>query len=135
VLLTISATCEEVAMLDHVALNVRDLSAAKAFYLTALEPLGYSVFLEEGGFLGLNSPEGEPDFWLGERGEPSAPTHVAFRAPDRATVDAFHAAALAAGGTDNGAPGVRPDFHESYYAAFVLDPEGNNIEAVCQQPA
>ena len=122
-------------MLDHVALNVRDLSAAKAFYLAALEPLGYSVFLEHGQDLGLKSPEGEPDFWLCERGEPSAPTHVAFRAADRATVDAYHAAAVAAGGTDNGAPGIRPDFHEHYYAAFVLDPEGNNIEAVCQQPA
>ncbi len=120
-------------MLDHVALNVRDLAAAKAFYLQALEPLGYTVFMEESEFVGLQSG-GIPDFWLSERGDPSAPVHVAFRA-DRPTVDAFHAAAIAAGGKDNGPPGLRPEFHEHYYAAFVFDPEGNNIEAVCHEPS
>jgi catechol 2,3-dioxygenase-like lactoylglutathione lyase family enzyme len=122
-------------MVDHVALNIRDLAEAKAFYEKALAPLGYTVGLEIHKDVGFRSPEGELDFWLCERGEPSAPTHVGFRAADRATVDAFHAAAIAAGGSDNGAPGIRPDFHENYYAAFVLDPEGSNIEAVCQQPA
>jgi catechol 2,3-dioxygenase-like lactoylglutathione lyase family enzyme len=120
-------------VLDHLALNVRDIAAAKDFYLKALEPLGYEVFLDLGHDIGLQSG-GNPDFWLCQRGEPSAPVHVAFRT-DRATVDAFHAAAIAAGGTDNGAPGLRPDYHEHYYAAFVLDPEGSNIEAVCHEPA
>jgi hypothetical protein len=91
--------------------------------------------MELGHDVGFRSREGELDFWLCQRGEPSAPTHVGFRASDRATVDAFHAAALEAGGSDNGAPGIRPDFHENYYAAFVIDPEGSNIEAVCQTPA
>jgi catechol 2,3-dioxygenase-like lactoylglutathione lyase family enzyme len=121
-------------MLDHVAINVRSLSTAKAFYEQALEPLGYSVGMEVGEHVGFRSAEGELDFWLSERGEP-APTHVAFRAPDRGRVDAYHGAALAAGGTDNGAPGIREEFHENYYAAYVLDREGNNIEVVCQQPA
>jgi catechol 2,3-dioxygenase-like lactoylglutathione lyase family enzyme len=120
-------------MLDHVALNVRDVAAAKAFYLKALAPLGYEVFRELGHNVGLESG-GNPDFWLCQRDEPSAPVHVAFRT-DRATVDAFHAAALAAGGGDNGPPGTRPDYHQHHYAAFVLDPEGNNIEAVCHEPA
>jgi catechol 2,3-dioxygenase-like lactoylglutathione lyase family enzyme len=121
-------------MLDHVAINVCSLSTTKAFYERALEPLGYSVGMEVGEHVGFRSGEGELDFWLSERGEP-APTHVAFRAPDRQTVDGYYGAALAAGGSDNGAPGVREEFHENYYAAYVLDPEGNNIEVVCQQPA
>jgi catechol 2,3-dioxygenase-like lactoylglutathione lyase family enzyme len=122
-------------MIDHVALNVRDFQATRAFYLETLGALGYGVFSEEGEAIGLQSPEGYPDFWLLARGEPSAPTHVAFRAAGRGAVDAFHAAGLAAGGTDNGAPGIREEYHEHYYACFVLDPEGNNIEAVCQEPA
>jgi catechol 2,3-dioxygenase-like lactoylglutathione lyase family enzyme len=121
-------------MLDHAALNVRDGAAARAFYERALEPLGYTVAMELGEHVGFRSGEGELDFWLSERGESSAPMHLAFRAPDRQSVDAYHAAALAAGGVENGPPGVRAEFHESYYAAFVLDPEGNNIEAVCQTP-
>ena len=120
-------------MLDHVALNVRDVAAAKAFYLKALEPLGYEVFLDLGHDVGLQSG-GNPDFWLCQRGESSAPVHVAFRC-DHASVEAFHAAAIAAGGADNGPPGIRADYHEHYYAAYVLDPEGNNIEAVCHEPA
>lgn len=121
-------------MLDHAAVNVRDGAAARAFYERALEPLGYTVGMEVEEHVGFRSAEGELDFWLSERGEPSAPVHLAFRAPDRPTVDAYHAAAVAAGGVDNGAPGIRADFHEHYYAAYVLDPEGNNIEAVCQKP-
>lgn len=122
-------------MVDHVAFNIRDLAAAKAFYERALAPLGYTVGMELEKDVGFRSAEGELDFWLCERGEPSAPTHVGFRAPDRATVDAFHTAAIAAGGSDNGAPGIRQEYHENYYASYVLDPEGSNIEAVCQQPA
>lgn len=122
-------------MLDHAALNVRDGAAARAFYERVLEPLGYTVGMEVEEHVGFRSAEGELDFWISARGEPSAPMHLAFRAPDRQTVDAYHAAAVRAGGVDNGAPGVRTEFHENYYAAFVLDPEGNNIEAVCQKPA
>lgn len=118
-------------MLDHVAIDVRNLATEKVFYERALEPLGYRVGMEVGEHAGFRSAEGELDFWLSERGEP-APTHVAFRATDRGAVDAYHRAALAAGGTDNGTPGIREEFHENYYAAYVLDPEGNNIEVVCQ---
>ena len=120
-------------MIDHVGLNVSDLAAAKAFYAETLEPLGYRVWaewVEES--VGFAADESGPDFWIYRRGdEPSAPTHVSFRARDRETVDAFHAAGLAAGGSDNGTPGVRPHYHEQYYGAFVLDHDGNNIEAVC----
>jgi catechol 2,3-dioxygenase-like lactoylglutathione lyase family enzyme len=121
-------------MIDHVGLNVSDLAAAKAFYAEALEPLGYRVWAawESDEVVGFAADESGPDLWIYTRGdEPSAPTHVSFRARDRETVDAFHAAGLAAGGTDNGAPGVRPHYHEQYYGAFVLDLDGNNIEAVC----
>lgn len=119
-------------MIDHVILNVRDFEASKAFYLAALEPLGYAPAYEWEGGLGLAVEGGPgPDFWIAERGEPSAPVHVAFHAEDRGVVDAFHAGALAAGGTDHGAPGLRPHYHEHYYAAFALDPDGNNVEAVC----
>ena len=121
-------------MLDHVALNISDGAVAKAFYERALEPLGYTVGMEVDEHVGFRSAEGELDFWLSRRGEPSSPVHVAFHAADRSAVDAYHATAIAAGGVDNGAPGVRAEYHENYYAAFVLDPEGNNIEAVCQKP-
>jgi len=115
--------------IDHITYNVRDLEASKAFYEAALAPFGVNVFPygEKGLSIG---PEGSEDLGLNE-GEPRAPVHIAFLAHDPATVDAFHAAALEAGGTDNGAPGRRPQYHERYYAAFVLDPDGNNIEAVC----
>jgi catechol 2,3-dioxygenase-like lactoylglutathione lyase family enzyme len=120
-------------VLDHVILNVSDFDGARAFYTQALEPLGVGVVMEFGRMCGLGE-DGKPYLWIGERDEPSAPVHVALEAPDRATVDAFHQAALAAGGTDNGAPGLRPQYHEQYYGAFVLDPDGNNIEAVCHRP-
>jgi len=123
-------------MIDHVGLNVSDLAAAKAFYAETLEPLGYRVWAEwEEESVGFATDESGPDFWIYTRGdEPSAPTHVSFRARDRETVDAFHAAGLAAGASDNGEPGVRPHYHEQYYGAFVLDTDGNNIEAVCHSP-
>jgi catechol 2,3-dioxygenase-like lactoylglutathione lyase family enzyme len=121
-------------MIDHVTANVSDLEQAKRFYRQALEPLGYSLAIEIGGMAaGFGTGEGMADFWIGTREERGA-THVAFSASNRATVDAFHEAALAAGGTDNGAPGVRPHYHETYYAAFVHDPDGNNVEAVCHSP-
>jgi len=121
-------------MLDHVTANVDDFDAAKTFYAEALAPLGYSLQMEFGGVAaGFGTGAGIPDFWIGTR-EERGPTHVAFSAPDRATVDAFYAAATAAGGKDNGAPGLRPELHENYYAAFVHDSSGNNIEAVCHLP-
>ena len=120
-------------MLDHVALYVRDLAAAKSFYERALSPMQYAVVIDEHGDVGFATPGAPPDFFLCERERTSAPTHVGFKT-DRPTVHAFYEAALEAGGTDNGAPGLRPHYHEHFYAAFVLDPEGNNIEAVCQTP-
>lgn len=119
-------------MIDHVSMRVRDYARSKAFYAEALSPLGYEVVMEFEGVGGFGVP-GKPDFWIAQ-GEPRAPIHVAFASPDRATVDAFHAAALAAGGTDNGAPGLRPNYHEHYYAAYAHDPDGNNVEAVCHLP-
>ena len=121
-------------MIDHVTATVSDIERAKQFYAQALGPLGYSGRMEfEGAAVGYGTGEGIPDFWIGVRPERGA-SHVAFSAPDRATVDAFYEAATAAGGTDNGAPGVRPHYHETYYAAFVHDADGNNIEAVCHRP-
>ena len=120
-------------MIDHMTANVGSLEQAKGFYEQALAPLGYSVRVELEGAVGFGSGEGIPDFWLGSRDERGA-THVAFSAADRATVDRFYDAAVAAGGRDNGPPGVRPHYHENYYAAFVHDADGNNIEAVCHLP-
>jgi catechol 2,3-dioxygenase-like lactoylglutathione lyase family enzyme len=115
-------------MIDHVNLGVGDLEASRRFYERALAPLGITVLMDFETTVGFGT-EGKPAFWISDR-EPSAPLHLAFSAPGEATVDAFHEAALAAGGTDNGQPGLRPQYHESYYGAFVLDPDGNNIEAV-----
>ncbi len=120
-------------MIDHVILGVEDVDASRAFYEQALAPLGIGVVMAMPGGAGFGR-EGKPVFWIADR-EPSGPVHVAFTSPDRPTVDAFHAAALAAGGRDHGAPGLRPDYHASYYGAFVLDPDGNNVEAVCHVPS
>ena len=115
--------------LDHIVLLVADLDASRRFYEAALAPFGSRTV--DYGEIGLGiGPEGSEDLGLRE-GSPRAPMHVAFLAMDVGTVDAFHAAALEAGGIDNGAPGRRPDYHERYYAAYVLDPDGNNVEAVC----
>jgi catechol 2,3-dioxygenase-like lactoylglutathione lyase family enzyme len=120
-------------MLDHVIIGVADLERSKAFYDGALEPLGYKRAMEYPGGVGYASPTGAWDFWL-RVSESVAPIHVAFHCDERGPVDAFHAAALAAGGSDNGGPGLRPHYHENYYGAFVLDPDGHNIEAVCHEP-
>ena len=116
-------------MLDHIIIGASDLAVSRPFYEQALAPLGHEVILEFPGMLGLGSA-GKPEFWLRE-GPVTQPVHVAFSAPDRPTVDAFHRAALAAGGRDNGGPGVREVYHPSYYGAFILDPDGHNVEAVC----
>jgi catechol 2,3-dioxygenase-like lactoylglutathione lyase family enzyme len=127
-------------MLDHVGIPIADYARSKAFYEKALAPLGYSLVMEvpqtgngerAAGF-GAN---GKPDFWIGSEGRLNHAVHIALLAKDRATVDAFYRAALAAGGNDNGAPGLRPHYHANYYGAFVLDPDGHNIEAVCHAPA
>jgi catechol 2,3-dioxygenase-like lactoylglutathione lyase family enzyme len=133
-------------MIDHFSLPVRDLKISKPFYEAVLAPLGFSsvqaqVFDGYAAFGFGDDPEGEPPFWIGgpTEGDHPAPVtpegqHVAFRAMTRAMVDAFHAAGLAAGGTDNGPPGLRPHYHADYYAAFLLDPDGQRIEAVCHRP-
>jgi catechol 2,3-dioxygenase-like lactoylglutathione lyase family enzyme len=115
---------------DHVIINVDDLAASRAFYEQALAPLGYSVVMEFGDRCAFGS-DGKPQFWLAERGVPATTgVHLAFPAESHELVDAFHRAALAAGGSDTGSPGLRPHYHASYYGAFVLDPYGNNVEAV-----
>jgi catechol 2,3-dioxygenase-like lactoylglutathione lyase family enzyme len=119
--------------IDHLTIQVRDLERSLRFYRACLEPWESREDVDEAGTVAIG-PEGAEDLILRE-GEPTAPLHIAFAAPDRATVDAFHAAAIAAGGQDNGAPGLRPQYHAGYYAAFAIDPDGNNIEAVCHQPA
>ncbi|ODT88876.1 VOC family protein [Phenylobacterium sp. SCN 70-31] len=121
------------ANLDHVTLKVGDYGRAEAFYDAALGPLGLTRLFGDGEtFAGYGA--GRPFFWIGSDGR-AGYAHVAFATAERATVEAFHAAALAAGGRDNGAPGLRPHYHPTYYGAFVLDPDGNNIEAVCHAPA
>jgi predicted lactoylglutathione lyase len=115
-------------MIDHVSLRVQDFERAVAFYRAALAPIGYEVVMEFSGAAGLGAG-GKPDFWIMQSDPPIHATHVAF-ASERALVDAFHAAAVAAGGSDNGAPGLRPEYHPHYYGAFVFDPEGNNVEVV-----
>jgi catechol 2,3-dioxygenase-like lactoylglutathione lyase family enzyme len=126
-------------MLDHLTVAVSDLARSRAFYDSALVPMGYTLqqeFSDEhtGAPLavGFGMP-GQPAFWL-VPGTPASSVHVAFVAINRSAVDAFHPVALAAGGRDNGAPGLRPQYHANYYGAFILDPDGYNIEAVCHAP-
>lgn len=124
-------------MLDHVGIPVSDYQRSKGFYMRVLAPLGYGLVLEvaspetggksHAGF----GPRGKPAFWIGTGAPIKGRVHFAFTAPNRAAVDAFYEAALAAGGKDNGPPGLRPHYHDNYYGAFVLDPDGQNIEAVC----
>jgi catechol 2,3-dioxygenase-like lactoylglutathione lyase family enzyme len=115
-------------MIDHIKLHVADPAASRAFYEGALEPLGYRVLLDFGPIVGMGKDR--PDFWLAPADEPHPTAHVAFRADSEAEVQRFHAAGLLAGGVDNGEPGLRPHYHQNYYGAFVLDPDGNNVEAV-----
>ncbi|MGI8479828.1 MAG: VOC family protein [Gaiellaceae bacterium] len=119
-------------MIDHTAVNVSDQDTARSFYSQALEPLGYTLAFEQGEFIGFADSAG---LSLGVvRRDPVGGAHVAFKCEDHATVDAFYEAAMAAGGKDNGPPGIRAHYHENYYGAFVNDVDGNNIEAVCQKP-
>jgi catechol 2,3-dioxygenase-like lactoylglutathione lyase family enzyme len=124
-------------MLDHVSIEVSDFERSKAFYEQALEPIGIRLLMEFEGAAGFGKETEhgpKPFFWIGARGRPAVSgAHVAFGVRDTEGVDAFHAAALAAGGTDNGAPGLRPIYHPGYYGAFVLDLDGNNVEAVCHR--
>jgi catechol 2,3-dioxygenase-like lactoylglutathione lyase family enzyme len=127
-------------MIDHIGVAVADMDRAKAFYTSALESIGIGVIMEvspeetgaeaHAGF----GADGKAFFWIGTGLKPKGGTHVAFAVKTRAEVDAFHRAAIAAGGRDNGPPGVRPEYHPNYYGAFVFDPDGNNIEAVCHKP-
>lgn len=126
-------------MIDHTGVIVSDFEKSKKFYSDALKPIGYTLLLEFPASVtgGMNvAGFGEPpkaDFWIGQ-GTPNEPRiHVAFRVGQRSAVDAFHQAAIAAGGKDHGAPGLRPQYHANYYGAFVLDPDGHNIEAVCHE--
>lgn len=119
-------------MIDHIGLTVTDLDASVTFYTRALAPLGYVLVMRSEQFAGFGVA-GKPDFWIGA-GKPGDRIHVAFTARGRREVRAFHDAAIAAGGADNGPPGVRAIYHPSYYAAFVRDPDGHNIEAVCHDP-
>jgi catechol 2,3-dioxygenase-like lactoylglutathione lyase family enzyme len=121
-------------MFDHVGFHVRNVATSRAFYLAALAPLGVGVAMEGPYGVGLGRG-GKPSLWLSQGEPPVSPLHIAFIARNRTEVDAFHAAALAAGGKDNGAPGLRPHYHPNYYGAFAIDPDGHNIEAVCHSAA
>jgi catechol 2,3-dioxygenase-like lactoylglutathione lyase family enzyme len=128
-------------MIDHLSLGVRDVKQSRAFYDAALAPLGYRRGFDDADTSGYGSPDPHPlreqalSFWIGAEPQGVALSgHVCFQATNRASVDAFYGAALAAGGRDNGAPGLRPQYHPSYYAAFVIDPDGHHLEAVCHQP-
>jgi catechol 2,3-dioxygenase-like lactoylglutathione lyase family enzyme len=120
-------------ILDHVGFGVSDAKKSKDFYTKALAPLGIAVVMEAEGWIGMGR-DGRPQFWFGGDGQNAGPVHLAFTARNREEVRAFHASALKAGGKDNGAPGLRPQYHPDYYGAFVLDPDGHNIEAVCHAP-
>jgi catechol 2,3-dioxygenase-like lactoylglutathione lyase family enzyme len=121
-------------MFDHIGLNVRDYAKSRAFYERALAPLGFRVVMASDERKGAGfGEERKPEFWVSEREPVGTGTHIAFACADRATVDAVHAAALDAGGRDNGQPGLREHYHPTYYAAFVIDPDGNNLEAVCHR--
>jgi catechol 2,3-dioxygenase-like lactoylglutathione lyase family enzyme len=128
-------------MIDHTGLDISDPVKSRRFYEQALAPLGYRVLMEiplsvtDGAVVLGMGVAPKPDFWLHQGTPQKPPLHVAFRADSRAVVDAFYKAAMAAGGKDNGPPGLRPHYHENYYGAFVLDPDGHNIEACCHDPA
>ncbi len=127
-------------MIDHTGVAVSDFEKSKAFYSKALSAIGYALMMEipasvtgSADVAGFGEPP-KPDFWIHKGSPNNPPIHVAFRVNTRAQVVAFHTAAIAAGGRDNGAPGLRPHYHPNYYGAFALDPDGHNIEAVCHSP-
>lgn len=127
-------------MIDHLGFPVTDYARSRTFYVQALAPLGFGPVMDvtkeqTGGYEGTGfGPPDRPNFWIGNGDARGGPVHVAFEAKSRAAVDAFYKAAIAAGGRDNGPPGIRAHYHPSYYGAFVLDPDGHNIEAVCHAP-
>ena len=121
-------------LLDHVTIGVSDVEQSKKFYDRALRPLGITRLCAEGELFAGYGISPKAFFWIGSRDIPQTGAHVAFTTQDRATVDRFHDEAIAAGGRDNGPPGIRPNYHPNYYGAFVLDPDGHNIEAVCHSP-
>jgi catechol 2,3-dioxygenase-like lactoylglutathione lyase family enzyme len=121
-------------MLDHVTIGVSDLEQSKQFYDSALRPLGITRLYGEADRFAGYGVRPKAFFWIGSRAAIKTGAHIAFTANDRATVDRFYEAAIAAGGKDNGTPGIRPHYHANYYGAFVLDPDGHNIEAVCHAP-
>ena len=120
-------------MIDHIVIGVRELARSRAFYEKVLPSVGCAFVAQYGNAAGFG-PGGKPIFWIREDGKAPDQVHVAFAAGDRATVDAFHVAGLAAGGQDNGPPGIREIYHPDYYGAFVLDPDGHNVEVVCHAP-
>ncbi|HUJ26204.1 MAG TPA: VOC family protein [Myxococcales bacterium] len=123
-------------MIDHMTLRVRDHAKSKAFYKAALAPLGYEIIMEWEGFCGMGVKK-KPDFWLAPVDKEHAhydQLHIAFRAPDRKAVKEFYEAAIKSGGKDNGGPGTRKEYHPNYYGAFVIDPDGHNVEACCHDP-
>ena len=119
--------------LDHVGFAVADFAKSRDFYTRALAPLGIAIVMGGDGYAGMGR-DGRAQFWFNAGKSSSGGTHIAFAADDRAQVRAFHAAAIAAGGTNNGDPGLRPQYHPNYYGAFVIDLNGHNIEAVCHKP-
>lgn len=119
-------------IIDHIGLAISDCEQSKNFYSKALAPLGIKEVKTADGWSGFGR-DGKPGFWFGMGRGVQQPTHIAFSADNRKQVDEFYEAALAAGGKDNGAPGIREDYHSDYYAAFVFDPDGHNIEAVCHK--
>ncbi len=123
-------------MIDHIGIEVTDYQKAVNFYQKALAPLGYTLLMEVQGFAGFGPKDSAgpiANFWIHQGDNPTHKAHIAFSAKDRATVDAFYQAAIDAGGKDHGKPGVREIYHPNYYGAFVLDPDGHNIEAVCHK--
>ncbi|WP_238923082.1 VOC family protein [Achromobacter ruhlandii] len=120
-------------MFDHIGFGVSDIDLSREFFLKALAPLGVSLAMQGPASIGLGR-QGKPSLWLYPQTRVAGPLHIAIAADTHAQVDAFHAAALAAGGKDNGPPGLRPHYHPHYYAAFVIGPDGHNVEAVCHRP-
>lgn len=120
-------------LFDHIGFNVSDFATMRSFLVSVLEPLGFGITMEADGWA-MVGREGQGQFWFGSFGNVPGPIHIAFAAQDREQVRRFHAAALAAGAKDNGAPGLRPHYHPNYYGAFVIGPDGHNFEAVCHRP-